>query len=166
LKIGDFGFAKYIEDKGKSEKLKTVLGTVGYQSPELLENKGYVGSSNDIFACGVILFIFVNAYPPFKEAKAKDPWYKNIYTGEYDKFWALHNKRLAIKSDSLKALLTGMLKKSGRFTLEEIISSEWFNGPLPTKEELLNDLTERKKVVDSNKTKTAGREAQSEKRGK
>jgi serine/threonine protein kinase len=154
LKIGDFGFAKYVE-QGKSEKLKTVLGTVGYQSPELLENKGYNGFSNDIFACGVILFIFANAYPPFKEAKVKDPWYKNLYNGEPKKFWELHAKRLAIKSEAFKTLITGMLAKSGRFTIEDIIASEWFNGELPSKEELLTDLGSRKKIVDANKKKQA-----------
>jgi serine/threonine protein kinase len=153
LKIGDFGFAKYVE--GKSDKLKTVLGTVGYQSPELLEAKGYQGTANDIFACGVILFIFANAYPPFKEAKVKDPWYKNLYNGEPKKFWELHAKRLAIKSESFKTLISGMLAKTNRFTIEDIINSEWFNGELPTKDELINDMTSRKKIVDANKKRLA-----------
>ena len=117
----------------------------------MLEAKGYLGSANDIFACGVILFIFANAYPPFKEAKVKDPWYKNLYNVEPKKFWELHAKRLVIKSESFKTLITGMLAKSNRYTMEEILNSEWFNGELPTKEELINDLTSRKKVVDSNK---------------
>ena len=153
LKIGDFGFAKYFDDKSSSDKLKTVLGTIGYQSPELLENKGYLGNANDIFACGVILFIFANAYPPFKEAKVKDPWYKNLYNGDANKFWELHNKRLEIKSDSFKTLITGMLANSNRLTIEEIMKSEWFNEELPTKEELMNDMTSRKKIVDANKKK-------------
>ena len=152
LKIGDFGFAKYIEN-GKSDKLKTILGTVGYQCPELLENKGYNGSANDIFACGVILFIIANAFPPFKEAKLKDPWYKNIYNGEHKKFWEIHHKRLSVKTESLKTLLSGMLAKNSRFSLDDVIKSDWFNGELPSKEELLNDLGSRKKIVDAKRKK-------------
>jgi len=150
LKIGDFGFAKYFEE---GSKLKTVLGTVGYQSPELLEGKGYNGFANDIFACGVILFIFANAYPPFKEAKVKDPWYKNIYTGDFKKFWELHQKRLVVKSEAFKTLISGMLNRTHRWTIEEILACEWFNGELPTKDELLTDMSARKKIVDLKKRK-------------
>ena len=101
----------------------------------------------------MILFIFANAYPPFKEAKVKDPWYKNLYNGDANKFWELHNKRLEIKSDSFKTLITGMLANSNHLTIEEIMKSEWFNEELPTKEELMNDMTSRKKIVDANKKK-------------
>jgi len=47
------------------------------------------------------------------------------------------------------------LQKTNRFTIDDIINSKWFNGPLPTKEELITDLTERKKVVDGSKKKQA-----------
>jgi len=48
-----------------------------------------------------------------------------------------------------------MLAKSNRFTVDDIINSKWFNGELPTKDELISDLSERKKVVDGNKKKQA-----------
>jgi len=150
LKIGDFGFAKYMEENN-SKKLSTILGTVGYQCPEMLENKGYSGVENDIFAAGVILFIFVNGYPPFKDATSKDPWYKNIYFGETKKFWDLHMKRLAIKTPSFLKLIERMLAKTNRITIDEILNSEWVKGELPSKDDLFNDLKERKVIVDSNR---------------
>ena len=69
LKIGDFGFSKFMDSQVNNGKLKTQLGTSGYQCPEMLEGQLYSGTANDIFAIGVILFILVKAYPPFREAK-------------------------------------------------------------------------------------------------
>lgn len=93
IKLGDFGFSKSIENSGDN-KLSTVLGTVGYQSNELLEAKLYSGVKNDIFASGVILFIMVNGYPPFREAKQKDPWYKHFILNTPSKFWEMHGQKL------------------------------------------------------------------------
>jgi len=138
-------------EENNSKKLSTILGTVGYQCPEMLENKGYSGVENDIFAAGVILFIFVNGYPPFKDATSKDPWYKNIYFGETKKFWDLHMKRLAIKTPSFLKLIERMLAKTNRITIDEILNSEWVKGELPSKDDLFNDLKERKVIVDSNR---------------
>jgi len=60
---------------------------------------------------------------------------------------------MAVKSESFKTLITGMLSMKNRWTLEEIINSEWFNGDLPTKDELISDMSARKKIVDNNKKK-------------
>lgn len=146
LKIGDFGFSKYIDTKSNDGKLKTQLGTTGYQSPELLEGKEYNGEANDIFACGVILFILSCAYPPFREARVKDTWYKHIYIEDFSSFWKMHEK--AGLSEELKDLLTNMLRYKNRITINEILNHPWLKGPLPTKEEYTIDMLSRKKIVD------------------
>ena len=69
LKIGDLEFAKHMDISKNFGMLKTMIGTSGYQSPELLEGNYYDGVANDIFAAGVILFIMYCGYPPFCEAK-------------------------------------------------------------------------------------------------
>ena len=96
---------------------------MGYQCPELVEGKLYDGESNDIFACGVILFILVNAYPPFREAKKTDNWYRHLYFEKFDSFWAAHKK--ANVSNELKELITGMLKANNRWTINDILNSQW-----------------------------------------
>lgn len=48
--------------------MHTVLGTPGYQAPEILLNKPYEGEKVDIFAAAVILFIMVSGHPPFSQA--------------------------------------------------------------------------------------------------
>lgn len=151
LKIGDFGFAKYMDPNSNEGKLRTQLGTSGYQCPELIEGKPYSGEANDIFACGVILFILANAYPPFREAKRTDGWYRNIYHGKYAEFWAQHSK--AKISPELKDLITGMLKYQNRFSLNDIINHPWLKGNLPSKEEYTEDMLIRKKSVDARREK-------------
>ena len=147
LKVGDFGFSKFMDISHNSGLLKTQLGTLGYQSPELVEGQPYNGIDNDIFACGVILFILVNAYPPFREAKKTDNWYRHIYSGKPEYFWATH-KKVKI-SDSLKNLITGMLSYKNRFTYNDIIQHEWFNGETESKEVYIADMKDRKVYVDN-----------------
>ena len=57
LKIADFGFAAPIEGKDGSGTLKTRLGTESYMAPEIHMKKPYSGSSVDLLASGIILFI-------------------------------------------------------------------------------------------------------------
>lgn len=151
LKVGDFGFSKFMDVSLNNGLLKTQLGTLGYQSPELVEGQNYNGVDNDIFACGVILFILVNAYPPFREAKKTDNWYRHLYAGKPDFFWATH-KKVKI-SDSLKHLITGMLSYKNRFTIKDIVQNEWFNGETESKEAYLEDMRDRKVYVDERRNK-------------
>mmetsp|Transcript_16331 Transcript_16331/g.16969 ORF Transcript_16331/g.16969 Transcript_16331/m.16969 type:complete len:467 (+) Transcript_16331:14-1414(+) len=147
LKVGDFGFAKFMDPTKHEGKLKTQLGTSGYQCPELIEGSYYSGEGNDIFACGVILFILVNAYPPFREARKTDNWYRHIYYDKMENFWALHSKKVHI-SKELKELISGMLRAKNRYTMEDILNSAWIKGDLPSKEAYMEDMLARKKKVD------------------
>jgi serine/threonine protein kinase len=147
LKIGDFGFAKFMDPHVNDGKLKTQLGTSGYQCPELIEGQGYSGESNDIFACGVILFILVNAYPPFREARKTDNWYRHIYYEKIENFWMLHSKKVNI-SKELKELISGMLRCKNRYTMKDLVNSEWLKGELPSEKAYLEDMLVRKAKVD------------------
>jgi serine/threonine protein kinase len=147
-KVGDFGFAKFMDPNHHNGKLKTQLGTSGYQCPELIEKQYYSGESNDIFACGVILFILVNAYPPFREAKKTDNWYRHFYYNKIDNFWAIHSKKINI-SQELKDLLSGMLRYKDRWSMEDILKSDWIKGDLPSEDEYLEDMKTRNVKVEA-----------------
>lgn len=57
-------------------------------APEVLEQRPYRGTSVDIFAAGVILFIMITGTMPFKsQASVTDELYQYIVNKEYDKFW-------------------------------------------------------------------------------
>lgn len=91
LKLADFGFSKKVRDK----KMQTYLGTPQYMSPELHLKQKYDGEKNDIFACGVILFIMYTGFPPFNLAKKNDPYYKLLMDSNRNKmniFWNTHEK--------------------------------------------------------------------------
>lgn len=76
IKLADFGFATLVDDL---EKNKTHLGTERYMCPELVMKKKYDGKKADVFALGVILFVFMKGQPPFEKADIiNDPYYKTL----------------------------------------------------------------------------------------
>jgi len=69
LKLADFGFATLLGGHDQNAQLKTILGTENYMAPEIhMKASYYHGIPVDIFAAGIILFILVGGFPPFKRA--------------------------------------------------------------------------------------------------
>ena len=154
IKIGDFGFAKFTEKDG-SDIFYSLKGTQGYQCPELVAKVKYSGPSNDIFACGVILFILYTGFPPFKEARIEDPWYKNFFNKTTDDFWKMHIscKRTPYISESFKELINGMFSVDNRYTLNEVITSKWMTESKVDENAAKEELEQRKKMLDDEKNK-------------
>jgi NIMA (never in mitosis gene a)-related kinase len=61
-KLGDFGIARALTST--LEKVKTVIGTPYYLSPEIIESKPYSFAS-DIWSLGVLLYEMCMLKPPF-----------------------------------------------------------------------------------------------------
>jgi serine/threonine protein kinase len=61
IKIADFGISKIVKP---NELMKTMVGTLSYTAPEILENKKY-DCRVDYWSIGVIMFILLCGYPPF-----------------------------------------------------------------------------------------------------
>jgi serine/threonine protein kinase len=59
-------------------------------APEIHAYDDYQGQAVDLFALGVILFIFYSGVLPFSLAKPNDPIYKYIASNRADKFWQIH----------------------------------------------------------------------------
>jgi serine/threonine protein kinase len=142
LKIADFGFAAPIAGRDSSGYCKTKLGTESYMAPEIHMRKPYIGSSVDLFACGIILFIMFTQHPPFTKAEPNDPFYRLLCANRADLFWKAHSKNKPngadFFSEDFKNLITSMLQfdPSHRLTMAEVKAHPWFNGPVSTLEDI------------------------------
>ncbi|CAF1265744.1 unnamed protein product [Adineta ricciae] len=78
IKLTDFGLALQITDT-----IKTVCGTPTYVAPEILAETGY-GTEVDCWAIGVILYILLCGYPPFKTVERnQDELFQMIQRGKF-----------------------------------------------------------------------------------
>ena len=65
LKLVDFGFSSKVE---KGSYNTTNIGTPGYQCPEIILGQEYDSRKADVFALGVIIYVFIKGSPPFRVA--------------------------------------------------------------------------------------------------
>ncbi|KAK5977272.1 Testis-specific serine/threonine-protein kinase 3, partial [Trichostrongylus colubriformis] len=64
VKLGDFGFARYLKPH---EKSSTFCGSRAYVAPEILRGIAYTGQTVDIWSAGVVLYITVTGVMPFDD---------------------------------------------------------------------------------------------------
>lgn len=140
LKLTDFGFAE------RTETSSTRKGTAGYMAPEMHYQDEYMTQPLDIFALGIVLFIFIKGSPPFVTAKGSDQHFRLFCTNP-EMFWKAHFKRVKDynPSSDLMELLTKMLspEPEDRITLAEIKNSAWYNNPVPSREDVIVEMTSR-----------------------
>ena len=154
LLLGDFGFSTLMAGKDGSGKLKTILGTDNYMAPEIHAKAPYIGSSVDLFAAGIILFIFFTGHPPFNHAKASDPYYSLICMNNHEKFWAYHSRKkqggIKFFSPEFINLINAMLAfdPTQRPSIAEIKAHAWYKGEVPTSDQIVEEFTGRKAQVD------------------
>ncbi|XP_041659965.1 serine/threonine-protein kinase DCLK1b [Cheilinus undulatus] len=119
LKLGDFGLATVVNGP-----LYTVCGTPTYVAPEIIAETGY-GLKVDIWAAGVITYILLCGFPPFRGGEDQEVLFEQILKGALE-FPAPHWDNV---SDSAKALITGMLQVEGnqRFTAVQVLDHPWVN---------------------------------------
>lgn len=148
IKIADFGFSS------RSATNQSFKGTRSYMAPEILVGAKYHGPMVDIFASGIILFCMMTQSPPFEMAFPKDNWYKYAWSNRMDIFWDLQVK-IRPKSEKLfsKSFIDLMnwifnFDHVVRPSLAEIKEHKWFKGPVATKEEIIEEFTKRKQILE------------------
>ncbi|XP_072552646.1 serine/threonine-protein kinase DCLK2 [Salminus brasiliensis] len=118
LKLGDFGLATVVEGP-----LYTVCGTPTYVAPEIIAETGY-GLKVDIWAAGVITYILLCGFPPFRsERNQQEELFEQILLGRLEfpsPYWDN-------VTPSAKDLIGKMLQVnvSARYTAEEVLSHPW-----------------------------------------
>jgi len=144
LKVADFGLSKAF---GNGEEMQTRLGTESYMAPEIFnieEGESYEGPPVDIFAMGVILFMLVEASFPF--SANNDIWYRRL-----QKDTRLYMKARKKEMDlSFLELVAGMLRAdpAKRFTVQDIMASEWIQGPMAEEQDVYNHFYELKSAAN------------------
>lgn len=145
LKLGDLGFDI---DKEPSYKMK---GTTSYMAPEVLVDFPLKTRAADLFAATVTLFIMMTQRCPFARAHPSDEFYTYVIMKDWEGFWYAHSlvgdSPLNL-SDEFKDLFSKMVVVSvdERLTLEEVKQHKWYNGPLPTHQEIFENFSYRKLV--------------------
>ncbi|KAJ0006094.1 hypothetical protein NQD34_013367 [Periophthalmus magnuspinnatus] len=118
LKLGDFGLATVVEGP-----LFTVCGTPTYVAPEIIAETGY-GLKVDIWAAGVITYILLCGFPPFRsENNVQEELFDQILRGKLE-FPSPDWDNISLPA---KMLISQMLQVNvdARFTAEEVLSHPW-----------------------------------------
>ena len=124
-KIGDFGFAKKVDDL--DEKLmKSIVGTPLYMSPECLENRNY-SSKNDVYSLGVIFYKLLYGRTPWP-SKTRVELMKNMYSSPL----------IIPNEDSISMVSKQFLQKALQYReLERINWQEIYDYPIFKEKEVI-----------------------------
>lgn len=125
LKISDFGLGALSQQKWNDGLFHTQCGTPYYVAPEVMEEKGYEGAPADLWSCGIILYVFLAGYLPFKDSNLGALRQKmNEADLEFPLKFPSEPQKL------IRRLLDPNPKT--RITVTEIFEDEWFrSGDLP-----------------------------------
>lgn len=130
LKISDFGLSALPEQLRHDGLLHTQCGTPAYVAPEILRRKGYDGAKADIWSCGVILYVLLAGFLPFRDENMMN-MYKKVFKAEYEfPAWLSPESRRIISK-----LL--MADPGRRATIPAITRSPWFRKNLPVPKSFL-----------------------------
>ena len=82
----------------------------------------------DMFAIGVIIFVFYTGRLPFRQATIEDPHFRMLALNDQNTFWKAHEK-MAVISPEFKDLMTQMLSFQPfmRLNLVEVLSHDFLN---------------------------------------
>lgn len=118
LKLADFGLAMVVKSP-----IFTVCGTPTYVAPEILEEAGY-GLKVDMWAAGVITYIMLCGFPPFRSAKKdQDELFDLIMEGDYEFLSPYWDNVSNEAKDLISKLL--VVNHNERYSADEVLSHPW-----------------------------------------
>ncbi|KAH7890247.1 kinase-like domain-containing protein, partial [Phlebopus sp. FC_14] len=117
--IADFGIAKHLHSP--EEQLHSMAGSFGYVAPEVLNKKGH-GKAVDIWSTGIITYVLLCGYSPFRSEDAKD-----IIRETTEAKIEFHERYWSKVSDEAKGFIKLMLnpEPSLRLTAEQAYNHHW-----------------------------------------
>ncbi|KAJ3686337.1 hypothetical protein LUZ61_015501 [Rhynchospora tenuis] len=119
LKVADFGLSAVAEQKQQDGLFHTLCGTPAFAAPDVLARKGYDAGRADLWSCGVVLFVLMAGYPPFRDHQMIG-LVRKIYRAEY--------RCPSWFSPELRRLIRAILEPNPnkRITIPEIMQNSWF----------------------------------------
>lgn len=121
LKLADFGLAMEVK-----EPIYTVCGTPTYVAPEILRESGY-GLRVDMWAAGVIAYIMLCGFPPFRSAKRRQSeLFDLIQSGMYEFLSPYWDEISDDAKDFVAKLLVVDIPK--RSSAEQALNHHWVKG--------------------------------------
>lgn len=122
--VADFGLAEFV-----GMPMRRVVGTLSYQSPEIVHAPPQFAPAVDVWALGVILYIMLSGSPPFwadhtqPKAVYEAALKANIQRGKF-KFYEQLFKGV---SEEVKDLISKMLATdpAKRITMDEVLAHPW-----------------------------------------
>ncbi|GKV10448.1 hypothetical protein SLEP1_g21809 [Rubroshorea leprosula] len=119
IKISDFGLSALPQHFREDGLLHTTCGSPNYVAPEVLQNRGYDGSTSDIWSCGVILYVILTGYLPFDDRNMAVLYLKIFEGNPHIPTWL---------SPGAQNLIRRILDPNPdtRITMADIKEDEWF----------------------------------------
>lgn len=132
LKVSDFGLSALSDSRRQDGLLHTTCGTPAYVAPEVMSRNGYDGFKADVWSCGVVLYVLLAGYLPFRDSNLID-LYKKIGKAEFKfpNWFAPGARRL------LKKILDP--NPNTRISTEKIMQSSWFRKGLEKEKDDADD---------------------------
>eukprot|EP00753_Platysulcus_tardus_P020702 PLAT8349.1.p1 GENE.PLAT8349.1~~PLAT8349.1.p1 ORF type:complete len:423 (-),score=150.86 PLAT8349.1:263-1414(-) len=129
VKVIDFGMATLLRRREDGSVLPCKPGHVGkylYMSPEVYACKPYDARANDVWCCGVILFMLLTAAPPFEAAHRRCRRFALHSAGgivDVLRLWRYQD----LLSPEVVDLLNGMLAvhPEERLTPDDVLAHPW-----------------------------------------
>ncbi|XP_036287678.1 serine/threonine-protein kinase DCLK3 [Pipistrellus kuhlii] len=150
LKLADFGLAKHVV-----RPVFTVCGTPTYVAPEILSEKGY-GLEVDMWAAGVILYILLCGFPPFRSLERdQDELFDIIQLGHFEFLAPYWDNISEAAKDLVSRLLVVDPKK--RYTAHQVLKHPWIE--TAGKTSAANPGKERKEAAPGSEGHVRGQQA-------
>ncbi|EAR92948.2 Serine/Threonine kinase domain protein (macronuclear) [Tetrahymena thermophila SB210] len=155
IKLCDFGFsARCRNDKGQVILFDSSepVGSPEYNPPEITQNQysgiKYNAEPIDLFSSACVLFMMVMSSAPFGSTSSSDRYYSRFCMDNKNNFWKIFAYNYK-PTNEFKDLMHSMLERDPqkRITVQQIKMHPWMNGPIPTIEEVQQQMNERISIV-------------------